>query len=292
MDTTLRQSEFLDLIHTCNFEMLSYIKKICSENNIPFYLWGGTLLGAIRHQGFIPWDDDVDIVIFKKDFAQLKRAILESPDDRFELVDNFESEQFNDYIPMLLYKNSRLRSDNPNDFTVNTLHLDIFVLNNTSDQKALRILHGGLLKIIYGLSMAHRPVSQLSNRFHYSLLQKIAARSLSIAGKMVPLKLLRKLHHKVAQMFDRYETSYVFCTNNAPTCLGEKHSHPLAVYSKTLWSPFEKGEMPIPSGYDVILTSGYSNYMQLPPVEKRTPDHLIIKQAVINGYRCEDNSNE
>lgn len=287
MDKVLSQNEFLNLIHDCNLEMLSYLKEICTKNDIPFYLWGGTLLGAVRHKDFIPWDDDADVVMFKKDFEKLKAAIEKSPDERFEFENNFESEVFIEFISKIVYKDSKIHSD-ADDFTVDQLHLDIFLLNNTSDRKFFRVLHGLLLKFIYGMAMGHREVSRINERFEYSFVQRLSARTLSILGKLVPFTLLKKWHNAAAGMFDGRDTGYVFCTNNAPTCLGEKHSHPRKVYEKTIWAPFRGTEMPVPSGYDVILTSGYPNYMQLPPPEKRKPDHLVMAQAVVKGYRCEE----
>lgn len=56
-------------------EILKEVDKICRRHNIPYYLEGGTLLGAIRHHGFIPWDDDLDISVLKKDFPRLKKAL-------------------------------------------------------------------------------------------------------------------------------------------------------------------------------------------------------------------------
>ena len=60
-------------------EMLKYIDKICTENDIPYWLSSGTCLGAVRHGGFIPWDDDVDIEMMAKDYKKLRKCIIEDP---------------------------------------------------------------------------------------------------------------------------------------------------------------------------------------------------------------------
>lgn len=149
------------------------------------------------------------------------------------------------------------------------------------------MLHGFLLKVIYGLAMGDRSMSGFNERFNYSLGQRISARIVSKVGRRISIETIRRWHHAFTRAYDNRETQYVLCTNNAPTCLGEKHSHRKSVYDKALQIPFWKGHMPIPLGYDVILTSGYSNNMQLPPEEKRVPDHLLVDQAIVNGYYCE-----
>lgn len=68
-------------------DMLSYIDTICRENNIKYWLAGGTLLGAVRHQGFIPWDDDVDIELFKEDFDRLLTLLSADSGSGYSLPD-------------------------------------------------------------------------------------------------------------------------------------------------------------------------------------------------------------
>ena len=60
-------------------EMLKYVDELCRKHDIPYYLSGGTLLGAVRHQGFIPWDDDLDIILMKKDFRRLLKVLRNEP---------------------------------------------------------------------------------------------------------------------------------------------------------------------------------------------------------------------
>ena len=71
LDNAISQHEFMDRVHQANFEMLSYVQPLCMENGIEFYLWVGTRLGVIRHNDFIPWEDDADIVMFETDYLKL-----------------------------------------------------------------------------------------------------------------------------------------------------------------------------------------------------------------------------
>ena len=65
------------------FEVMLYVDRVCREHNIVYFLSGGTLLGAIRHNGFIPWDDDADIMLPRSEYDKLLKVLKDNPDDRF-----------------------------------------------------------------------------------------------------------------------------------------------------------------------------------------------------------------
>lgn len=264
-------------------DMLGYLLDICRRENVRVYLWGGSLLGAVRHQGFIPWDDDLDIVMERKDFDKLRNAMLRNPDGRYELIVPEGSQEFTDFIPKLTYVDSFLGSQGPTKNEHARIHLDIFLLDRTADQKWKRMLHGLMLRICYGFAMGHRSDSKFSSRFHYHAVEKIAAGLLALIGRLIPYSAVRKLQAAIAQYFDSKETHYMMCTNNAPTCLSEKHAHPASVYRDTEWVPFGPIKAPIMSGYDTLLKSGYGDYMQLPPPEQRRPAHILDEEIIIDG---------
>ena len=63
--------------------ILSYIDKICKENNIKYFIHYGSMLGAVRHKGFIPWDDDIDIGMYREDYERLKAAVINDRNERY-----------------------------------------------------------------------------------------------------------------------------------------------------------------------------------------------------------------
>lgn len=272
-------------IQSIETDMLCYLLDICRKEGVHIYLWGGSLLGAVRHHGFIPWDDDLDIVMKRKDFDKLKRAIQNNPNDLYELILPENCQEFMDFIPRLTYVNSFLGSQGPTKNEYTRICLDIFLLDPTADQKWQRMIHGLILRVCYGLAMGHRSDKKFSTRFKYNMLKKIEAKLLSLIGRFMPYPAIKKLQAKVAQYYDTKKTHYMMCTNNAPTCLSEKHSHPTSVYRDTVWVPFGLIQVPIMSGYDTLLKSGYGDYMQLPPPEKRKPAHILDEKIIIDGQQ-------
>ena len=126
------------LKHLQNLELmiLKDFIKFCDENNLKYYLYGGSLLGAVRHEGFIPWDDDIDVIMFRDDFEKFKKLFLSKANDKYELLTN---EVYDDYFLLfskLMLKNTLFEEWWVNQVNFNVgINIDIFVLDYVSDNK-------------------------------------------------------------------------------------------------------------------------------------------------------------
>ena len=109
-------------------EMLKYVDELCRKHDIPYYLSGGTLLGAVRHQGFIPWDDDLDIILMKKDFRRLLNVLRNEPSVDYVLQCHQTDPYYIAPYAKLRMKNTQIREWNENDiyYRYRGIYIDIF----------------------------------------------------------------------------------------------------------------------------------------------------------------------
>ena len=106
--------------------IMKNIAAICDENNICYYLCGGTLLGAIRHSGFIPWDDDLDITMYRQDLKKLTKIVEEKYSDLF-FVQNFQSDKnYARYIPKIRLNGTVQMEE---DYAKSDIHQGIYIIS-------------------------------------------------------------------------------------------------------------------------------------------------------------------
>ena len=193
----------LTRVHQVNLQMLKEIDRICRKHRLNYVLDAGTLIGAVRHRGFVPWDDDADVAMTRKNFdAFLKAAPRELPPE-MELVmpDEYHVVKgFYDFTPRIIYKNSSThKKDDPEmafyEGKINHLWVDIFVLDNLPDSRVNAFLTKGLQAVIYGLAMGHRYRLDYEK---YSFPAKLAVGVLAAAGRLIPMKWIYTVQQKLA----------------------------------------------------------------------------------------------
>ena len=151
----------LTKVHEVNLKILKEIDRICRKYKIKYMLDGGTLLGAVRHKGFIPWDDDADIAFTRNNYEAFLKVVKRELPDTMELLmpEEFQGgKAFFDFTARVIYKNSRRHEDSPEvryyEGKLNHLWVDLFIIDELPENKAAagftRLLH----KSIY-LSLIH-----------------------------------------------------------------------------------------------------------------------------------------
>lgn len=244
---TIREMQ-LDIV-----EMMKDLDILFEKNGIKYTLLGGSVLGAIRHKGFIPWDDDMDIGVFREDFEKAE-----------ELLSTFKPYTYETTTRHIIP-----------DAPIGHLHLvnekypigmsptiDIFALDyvpsEKKEQKKLRFIAN-----IHHLAVLRRAPQNRGklNRFVFGVLIKI-----------IPNKLWDRIQTKSLNKIINYTKS----KNMIGNIFGfwtEKEYFMSEIYENLEKYQFENLLLPIPKEYDLYLTQLYGDYMQLPPVEKRVPKH-------------------
>ena len=274
---TNKQEEAFDLtkVHETNLKLLKEIDRICRKYKIKYALDSGTLLGAVRHKGFIPWDDDVDVVFTRANYEMFAKVARRELPEGMSLVEPDEyhgGKAFYDFVPRITYNNSRKFEESGKmefyDDKISRLNVDLFILDPLPDGKLEKKLTKLFHCIVYGLALGHRWRIDYSD---YKGKMKLFVGVLSNIGKLIPFPVTYRLWRKLCKKDAARRTELYFYTNYAPNYY--------YVEMKREWSDcvketeFEDTTLFIPEGWEHYLTQVYGDYMKLPPEEKRIPEH-------------------
>lgn len=243
-------------------EILDFVDKICKENNIKYCLAFGTLLGAVRHDGFIPWDDDIDIHLKRSDYEKLK-DIFKNNSFEYEFLD-FETDpkyplffgKISDKRTKYVFQNKTLGSY---DLGMN---IDVFPLEEVSSEIESKAIlkklknHGNLscfksYKVINGDGILKNTAKL-------------------IIGSLFCWVNTYKNNLRVKEIFKRIKgNDYLFSY-----CEYTLDKYGYDWFDETIPHLFEGKEYQIPKKYDLVLKQNFGDYMQLPPIEKRISTHV------------------
>lgn len=259
-----------------NLYILQEIDRICKKYKINYTLDSGTLLGAIRHGGFIPWDDDADIAMTRSNFEAFRRIVKRELSDKLEFImpNEFKNGKvFYDFTPRIIYKPSARHKKNdkkdPYEGKLNHLWVDIFIIDKLPKSKPLQRLTLFSQKLIYLFSMGHRKKLDLKK---YKGSMKIAVSVFSIIGKIISMKCLFRLQDRLSKLFYKSrKSSTLYYSNYQPDYIDIKVNKDW--YEKYLNIKFEDTVLSIIDEYDSVLQLVYGDYMTPPPKADRVPTH-------------------
>ena len=274
----------LTKVHEANLKILKEIDRICRKYKIKYLLDAGTLLGAVRHKGFIPWDDDADVAFTRNNYDAFMKVVRRELPEGMEVVepgDFHGGEGFFDFTARIIYKNSQMHENTPKmqyyDGKLNHLWVDLFTIDRLPQNKLRRTWTLFLHKVIYGMAMGHRYQLDYSG---YSPLHKVFVKVLATVGKPVPMRHLIFLQKKVALKDRRCKSALYYYSNYQPDFL---YVTLQAVWcEETVDLEFCDTKLMAPKGWHDVLTWIYGDYKKLPPEDQRVPAHSTMEIKIFD----------
>ncbi len=259
------------------------IDRICKKHGIKYFLAGGTLLGAIRHHGFIPWDDDADVMMLREDYDRFMQIVQEEvPDNIFLQIPSTEKGNHNAF--------AKLRINNTMFSTLftakflnmhNGVFFDILAHDKTANHKWSQKVH--LYATILGRTLVFRKWGNtdiVSGGKHPHV-----CAVLNHLKQLVPMSWAEWFQERMLRFFQHRKSEYLYDGMGRNLKRGP---FPKAWLDEAVYVDFEGYQFPVPKEYDKYLKWLYGDYMQMLPVSERRTSHSIVVTDLgeYSSYRC------
>ena len=243
-----------DELKELQMQILDYVDAFCRSNGIRYTLSGGSLLGAIRHKGFIPWDDDIDIQMLRSEYDRFTQLWMKHETNAiYELV-NIESGN------NMGYPFGKVHDVRTTSFIGKTqrtgVFIDIFPLDKVRDEADFLYRHGRVIRLFKLRGVLFKMMGVDKTGLATGLYRKVAVRI-----------------NNIAKRYESDEPAYVFEMTSGLLC---KRPMPKGIFESYCDISFEDRQYMSVEDYDAYLTSTFGDYMQLPPKDKQVPHHDAV----------------
>ncbi len=267
----MEQITDINEMHSLLLGTLEFIDKVCKENNIKYSVVGGTAIGAIRHKGFIPWDDDVDIGMLREDYEKFLKIM----DSGKYNETKYKCLHYSPLYPNYYYRFAKM-VDTTTSLTESNLiknenmglYVDIFPFDY-ANLKTIKTLTNKPQRFSTFLLLASRTKYIWNKKFFKNFVTLPAYIWAKIFGKKYWINKcfnIEKLSNSSPSIF----------INAFSGCYGLKEVMPKNIYDETISVPFENIKVEIFKNYDTYLFGAYGDYMTPPPPEKRKTHSITV----------------
>ncbi|MBE6573858.1 MAG: LicD family protein [Ruminococcaceae bacterium] len=269
--TYMTQQEY-DKLKTVQMEIMDVIHDLCVKHNIKYYIIGGTLLGAVRHGGFIPWDIDIDIAMPRTDYTKFKEVCRTELKEGYKYRDHTTNKKYYRPHALVCKENTELyaKYDLDNKRYDNFgIYIDIFPLDNAPDSQEDRNAH---IKQIEGFKKFKR--FRIPYVYSHSLTKKLLYKFIMLLLCWYPEKKVNVKYHQILQKYNSIETNCLCSMSSGypyyKQCMSRN------IYGVPTLMKFESREYYAPEKPHEYLSQLYGDYMKLPPEEKRQANFEIF----------------
>lgn len=241
----MKESE-IKKVHEQEYKMLSEINRLCKKNNIQYFLAYGTALGAIRHNGFIPWDTDLDIMVDVESYEALYYVLKQELNEKFIFREFRLDEKYDSLQPRVT-----LRNDNGL-----LMHVDIYPMIGAPYNKFMQKIFNKITYFNQRLFFVKKVNADLNykDKFRKRLIAKLVKKILYPISDKVLISINNRMKYKYS--FDKSKYIYNLYGN-----YGQKEFIPKEWLDKVKYVQFEEAEFPVPYEYHKYLSHIYGDYM-------------------------------
>lgn len=275
-----KENEQLKELQLVELDMLKDFIKVCEILELKYFLAGGTLLGAIRHKGFIPWDDDIDVVMPREDYEIFLEKAQDLLDKEY-FVQNYKTD------PEFVLSFSKIRNSettfiektSKNRNINHGVYIDIFPIDGFPKKK-WQYLKNKVFNLMY--------TYQTDKYFYYE--KKVSPNlKTRIIGWFSDLlyknRTLREIQDKKEKIYTKYKYNNSEKVISYCGIYGEKEIMPRGYFGEGEKAIFEGIEVRVPQKYDLYLKQFYGDYMKLPPKEQQVAHHYNEIIDLENSYK-------
>ena len=264
MEKILIDPADLKKLHEVQQEILDEIVRICKKNNLIYFLVGGTLLGAVRHKGFIPWDDDLDIGMPRKDYEKLLEILPKELNEKY-LVDNKETNKKYYLVFTKIRKKDTIFEENTQiKYTgPKGIWIDIFPFDDSKNTKNKMV---AIQRRVYYF---FRAITLYKNKMYADNIIK------KIVGKLLFLS-----NHCLLSIQDKIIRLQNNKNGKAMINLASTYDYKRELFNKDAFFPVKELEFEgklynVPNDYDKVLSQVFGDYMKLPPKEQQVTHNPV-----------------
>lgn len=259
----------LDEIHKYELDMFKTFVNVCEAKKLRYYLAGGTLLGAVRHKGFIPWDDDIDILMPRPDYMKFVRLDHSELFEKYISVSSYEAGNLN--YPFCKIFDTRFSIDKEYcyDETEKHLWIDILPLDGLPDSE-------NEIKAVFRKSLIARRMLKISRATLGKGTTRLKTASKYVLKPAVNLIGRKRILKYINRLCFKYDFDKCGKIGGIAMGYGPQEAMPKSKYLPAVNVEFEGLTVNAPMCYDFYLKRLYGDYMQLPPEEKRVAHPMRI----------------
>lgn len=260
-------------------EILLYYDDFCKKNSLKYYLCGGGLIGAVRHKGFIPWDDDIDVFMPRPDYERLAKLWNRKADT-------------SKYLYCRTDKNHVYHDAGASIRDINTTQINRHSVNED-------ICQGIALEIMPVDGCPHSKIRRFFQLYHAFVFSLFNVQRLPdnkggairfASGVILGIFKNPTIRYKIWKRAERQMSRYKWDECEEVTeLIGAIHGmllrHPRVDFDKVVYKEFEGYQIPVMAGYDRYLKLIWGDYMKLPPVEKRVAKHDVVYLSTTEPYK-------